>query len=112
MVDDLREHERGPTGWFDDIDEWRAVIQRVFTEPAVAAMPGWESLDETRDRVVPAVRRILTDHPDDEVVLAGHGTAWTLVRSELTGERALTSLDEPALPSPDSTWGVQVRRHT
>ncbi len=84
VVDDLREHERGPTPWFDDLDEWRSVIRRVFSEPDAPAMPGWEPLTVTRNRVVPAVRQILADHPDEEVVLAGHGTAWTTLRAALT----------------------------
>ncbi len=37
-------------------------------------------------RLVPAVRRILDVHGGDAVVLVGHGTAWTLLAAELTGE--------------------------
>ena len=85
VVDDLREHERGPTPWFDDLDEWRAVVRRVFAQPDEAALPGWEPLRRTSERAVAAVRRVLTDHPEDEVVLAGHGTAWTALKAELLG---------------------------
>jgi len=84
VVDDLREQERGPTAWFDDLDEWRGVLRRVFTQPDVPAMPGWEPLSRTSDRVVAAVRRVLTDHTGD-VVLVGHGTAWTALKAALTG---------------------------
>jgi len=31
------------------------------------------------------VRRLLDRNPETDVVLAGHGTAWTLLVSELTG---------------------------
>lgn len=34
---------------------------------------------------MPAVRRILDVHDADDVVLVGHGTAWTLLVSHLTG---------------------------
>ena len=33
-----------------------------------------------------AVEGILDQHPGHDVVLVGHGTAWTLVRSALPGE--------------------------
>ena len=61
------------------------MVRRVFTEPDVPALPGWEPLTATRERLVPAVRTILDAHPGEDVVLAGHGTAWTLLRAELTG---------------------------
>ncbi|HET6626168.1 MAG TPA: histidine phosphatase family protein [Nocardioidaceae bacterium] len=86
VVADLREHERAATPWFDDPEAWRAVVRQVFAEPDVPALPGWEPLRLTAERVVPAVRRVLSDHPDEDVVLAGHGTAWTMLVAELTGE--------------------------
>lgn len=88
VVADLREHERGPTPWFDDLDEWRSVVRRVFSSPDVAALPGWEPLDRTRARVVAAVRTILAEQLREELVLVGHGTAWTVLRAELTGRPA------------------------
>jgi broad specificity phosphatase PhoE len=42
-------------------------------------------LNACRDRVVPAVRRILDVHGGDDVVLVGHGTAWTVLVAGLTG---------------------------
>jgi len=83
VVDSLREHERHSTHWIDDFSD---AVRRAFESPDEAAVPGWEPLNITRDRVVPAVRQILTDHLDDEIVLVGHGTAWTLLKAELTGE--------------------------
>ncbi len=32
------------------------------------------------------MRRVLEVHGDEDVVLVGHGTAWTLVVADLTGE--------------------------
>jgi broad specificity phosphatase PhoE len=58
----------------------------------------------TRDRLLPAVRRILDTHPDTDVALAGHGTAWTLLVAELTG--AAPDLEAwAALRMPD-VWTV------
>lgn len=84
VVEALREHERGPTSWFDDVAEWRAVVRRAFTDPDRPALAGWEPLTATRDRLVPAARQIIAQHPGRDVVLVGHGTAWTLLVSELT----------------------------
>jgi broad specificity phosphatase PhoE len=60
-------------------------VRRAFAEPDEPAWPGWEPLAVTRDRLLPAVRRILGETPGEDVVLCGHGTAWTLLVSELTG---------------------------
>lgn len=106
VVDGLREHERGVTPWFADQQEWAELVSDVFTHADVAAYPGWEPLTVTRDRVVPAVRRILADHPTGEIVLVGHGTAWTVVKAELTGDAP--DLDAwAALRMPD-LWVVDV----
>ncbi len=108
VVRELREHERHETHWFDDAEDFRAVVRRAFDRPDEPALPGWEPLSATRGRVVPVVRRILADRPDEEVVLAGHGTAWTLLVSELTGEPP--DLDAwAALRMPD-LWVVEVPR--
>jgi broad specificity phosphatase PhoE len=83
VVPDLREHERHSTDWVDD---FASVVRRAFDHPDVPAYDGWEPLARTRARVVRAVAAILDRHPHDEVVLVGHGTAWTLLRSALSGE--------------------------
>jgi len=81
VLHDLREHER--TGeWIDDFP---AAVRRAFARPDQPAVPGWEPLSTCRDRVVPAVRRVLDVHEGEDVVLVGHGTAWTLVVAGLTG---------------------------
>lgn len=82
VVEELREHERA-AGWLEDFADR---VRAAFAEPSRPAAPGWEPLDATRDRLLPAVRRILDVHGDDDVVLVGHGTAWTLLVAELRGE--------------------------
>ncbi|CAM3606456.1 histidine phosphatase family protein [Nocardioides zeicaulis] len=82
VLPDLGEHVRSAE-WVEDLD---GAVRRAFASPDEPALPGWEPLSSCRDRVVPAVRRVLEVHGDDDVVLVGHGTAWTLVVADLTGE--------------------------
>lgn len=88
VVDDLAEHRRGSTEWIDD---FATVVGHAFDRPSVSAWPGWEPLADCRARVTAAVRNILAavENPDGHVgdlVLVGHGTAWTVLMSELTGQ--------------------------
>jgi len=85
VVDDLREHERDSTDWIDDFE---TVVRRAFAEPELPAYDGWAPLADTRRRVVSAVAGILDVHPAGDVVLVGHGTAWTLVISALEAKPA------------------------
>ena len=89
IVPDLREHERHTIDWIEDFE---AVVHRAFAEPDRAAYAGWEPLGRCRDRVVRVAAGILATHRGAEVVLVGHGTAWTLLRAALSGE------------APDLTW--------
>jgi broad specificity phosphatase PhoE len=83
VVADLREQERSTSMWVDDFE---AVVRRAFDRPDVSTYAGWEPLADTRRRVVTAVEGILDQHPDHDVVLVGHGTAWTLLRAALRGD--------------------------
>jgi broad specificity phosphatase PhoE len=83
VVGDFREHERHTSDWMGDFE---AVVSAAFADPDRSAYPGWEPLAQTRRRVVRAAREILAQHPDDDVVLVGHGTAWTLLRAAVTGQ--------------------------
>jgi broad specificity phosphatase PhoE len=75
VVPDLREHERSGE-WLDD---FTGAVRRAFARPDEPAVAGWEPLQACRDRVV------LDVNAGEDVVLVGHGTAWTLVVAELTG---------------------------
>ncbi len=85
VVLDLREHVRDSTDWLEEFEE---AVERAFAEPERPAHDGWEPLAACRERVVRAVEPILAAHSDEDVVLVGHGTAWTALVAELTGERA------------------------
>ena len=82
VLDDLREHVR-LTG--DRIDDFAGTVRRAFEHPGLPAYDGWEPLAECRDRVVTAVHRVLDVHAGEDVVLVGHGTAWTVLVAALTG---------------------------
>ena len=82
VLPDLGEQVRGGE-WVEDLT---GAVRRAFASPDEPAVPGWEPLAACRDRVVTAVRRVLEVHGDDDVVLVGHGTAWTLVVADLTGD--------------------------
>ena len=82
VVEDLREHVRDTRDWIEDFED---VVRRAFADPVTAAHEGWEPLEACRSRVTKAVGGILATHDDVDVVLVGHGTAWTLLASELTG---------------------------
>ena len=82
IIEELREHGRGVTAWTEDFQD---CVLAAFAQPDTSAVPGWEPLAALRERLVPAVRRVLDVHGDDDVVMVGHGTAWTLLVAELTG---------------------------
>ncbi len=108
VVADLGEHRRETT---DLIEDFAATVREAFAHPDAPAYDGWEPLAACRDRVVPAVRRILDVHAGEDVVLVGHGTAWTLTVAALTGsDPDLDRWADLAMPdllevSPDS-WGA------
>jgi broad specificity phosphatase PhoE len=83
VVPELGEHVRESTTWFDDFP---GVVRAAFAQPEAPAHPGWEPLRATRERLAGAVAPILAAHREEPVVLVGHGTAWTLLVSMLTGD--------------------------
>ena len=84
IVSELREAFRG-NSWFTHQPEYQAAVLRGFADPSRPAMAGWEPLRAAQRRVAQAVAAITADSATD-VVLVGHGTAWTLLVSELTGQ--------------------------
>ncbi len=119
-VDDLREADR-PVSWFDEPEAFVAAVRRSIDVPDEPAEPGWETASATRARVAAIVRELLADmEPPAQLVLVGHGTAWTLLVAELTGhapdmaawERMgmpdLATLDVPVAGGPATLvrdWG-------
>ena len=102
VLPDVREHQRSGE-WVED---FATAVRRAFDEPEAPAVDGWETLSACRDRVTRAVRRVLEVHGDEDVVLVGHGTAWTLVVADLTGRppdlERWAALEMPDLISLDA----------
>ena len=104
VVDGLREMVRDSTDWVDDFED---VVRRAFERPDEPAHEGWEALAACRARVLAAVENILRVHAGEDLVLVGHGTAWTALVAGLTGDapdldrwRALGMPDVITLPDP------------
>lgn len=117
-VEDLREHDRSGTTWVSDFAD---AVGEAFASPYSEVRHGWEPISRTRSRVVTAARKILAEHPGCDVVLVGHGTAWTLLAAELAGTEPdlerwrnlampdvitveKTTLLEPARDAPAEAW--------
>jgi broad specificity phosphatase PhoE len=83
IVEGLAEQVRDTGEWIDGFED---VVRRAFADPARSAYPGWEPLAVTRDRVVTTVRLLMAEHSGEDLVLVGHGTAWTVLAAALTGE--------------------------
>lgn len=105
-------HEALRADWFPHEDEFQAAVFAAFEIPARAARPGWEPFDRTRARIFKAAQEIL-DLSQTDVVLVGHGTAWTLLVSEITGQPpdldAWRRLEMPDLCTLDLSTGTVVR---
>lgn len=96
VCDDLAEQRRG-SGWWSDPADFAAVVHRAVEHPDVPAAAGWETSSATRGRVSHAVRALLRNPGD--LVLVGHGTAWTLLVAELCGgEPDLTAWEAMQMP--------------
>jgi broad specificity phosphatase PhoE len=103
VVDDLAEHRR-EARWFATAEEFRDVVRAAFARPDVPAVPEWEPLSDTRERVVAAVHRLRAARRGD-LVLVGHGTAWTVLVAALTG--APPDLDAWARLAMPDLWVVE-----
>jgi len=94
-VPELREAARH--AFVKDQATFADAVSRGLQRPAVAALPGWEPLERTRQRVTDAVTEIASRSSGD-VVLVGHGTAWTLLVSYLSDEPLPQDLPPMAMP--------------
>ncbi len=95
LLDGLREAERG-VGWLAD-GEFEAAVRRSFDSQDEPGAATWEPLSVTRERVAATAKSALSQAAasgESDVVLVGHGTAWTLLVAELTG-----------LPADLDSWG-------
>lgn len=119
VVDSLR--ETGRTGFFADEAAFRSTVTAYLRDGV--APDGWEPRVEATLRIVDTALGVLGAFPDDDIVLVGHGTAFTLLVGALTGAPpdvgawtklrmpdhcALRLLPEDAFEvvSPWGAWGI------
>jgi broad specificity phosphatase PhoE len=113
LDDGLREADRDPA-WLR-LDEFHALVLQSFAEPEVSVRDGWEPLEATRARVSGSARAAVERADGGDVVLVGHGTAWTMLIAGCTGQppdveawQHLQMPDHCALEWPDRIarpWG-------
>ena len=107
----LRERLPSRASWFCAPEPRAQETAQLLTDSDVGIIDELREVEGEADaellaRLLPAVRRILDVHGDDDVVLVGHGTAWALLVAELTGQepdldrwRSLGMPDVITLPS-------------
>jgi broad specificity phosphatase PhoE len=85
VVEGLREMVR-PAGPWLGAEQWRASVHASMASLDGPARPGWEPGRATLERVTAAVSNLREANAGTDLVLAGHGTAWTLLVSALTAQ--------------------------
>lgn len=73
---------RRPDAWDP---AYEASVARAFARPDAPAAPGWESIADCRFRLRRAIAPVRRTLAGEEVVLIGHGLAWTVLVADLAG---------------------------
>lgn len=85
-LDELREADR-PADWVDRAT-FEAAVATALELPDRPARAGWETCDAVRVRTLGALRGVVARQAEVDgtvdVVLVGHGTAWTVLVAALT----------------------------
>lgn len=103
---DLREQAR--PGWVDDFE---GAIERAVMYPDRPSHEGWETANEVTRRVVGEVR-VITKQLSGDVVMVGHGFAWTLLVAALTDrEPDLASWCGMKMPDHCALDGDRIASH-
>lgn len=105
VVDGFAEQVRLHGGWVPDL---AAVRRQAFARPKDSVHEGWEPLATTARRVDTATREVLTRHPEEDLVIVGHGTAFALLAAALTHRRPDPEMPE-AMGFPDVVT-IELRR--
>jgi probable phosphoglycerate mutase len=90
IVPDLREIYLGEydNGLYRKaVAEGHPIMREVAEQEEWGVIPGAESNAQLRDRVMPAVRAIAADHPDQRVVVVAHGGVIGAILAEVTSSR-------------------------
>jgi broad specificity phosphatase PhoE len=118
IVDDLHETRRT---WQPDPNAFQNTMESSFSSPFISAAPGWEPFASATQRLRRATIRIVERARSGDVVLVGHGTAWTLLASALTAttptfelwqtmtqpDHCAIDIRNQAMISPWGAWRLQ-----
>ncbi|WP_168929752.1 histidine phosphatase family protein [Nocardioides sp. GY 10127] len=74
--------QRGRTWLPEGLD---AAVADALARPSVPARPGWEPVADLRARLVATVDALRAEHPGRDLVLVGHGLAWTVLEAAVRG---------------------------
>lgn len=78
LIEDLREQRR-PDSWIDGFGD---LVELSLRFPEIPPARGWETAASVGDRLMSVLSTLPTK---GDVVLVGHGTAWTILVARLTG---------------------------
>jgi broad specificity phosphatase PhoE len=82
IVADLRENDRSATG-FLEATEFEATVDAFFAWPQTSVR-GWEPAADAQARIVRAVKRVVSQAPDNgDVAIVGHGGTGALLYCHL-----------------------------
>jgi 2,3-bisphosphoglycerate-dependent phosphoglycerate mutase len=78
-IEDLREHALGP----GLIDHWKDVLEGAWSDFDFA-LPGGETMRGTQTRGLKVLETIRAEYPRGTVIVAGHGTLFSLILHAMT----------------------------
>ncbi len=82
------------------------LIAQRRNDPLSVIPPGGESIEQVRERVLAALKAIVTAHPDGEVAIVSHGLALAIIKvhlSDLPISNVWDQIPENAQPEVVST---------
>lgn len=80
----LHEHARRTVPWFDSKAEFEAQVARFFAEPDELVF-GEETAEQSYHRFSQAVREVVAQYPQQNLVIATHGTVLSLFIGRTAG---------------------------
>ncbi|HLO04087.1 MAG TPA: histidine phosphatase family protein [Symbiobacteriaceae bacterium] len=88
-----------------------ATMARLFAEPSVCVLPGWESAVAALTRFRTCLDGLLAE-TDGDLIVASHGTVISLYLAELLGQERVDTVAWAAIGFPDlaivDPWGRRV----
>jgi broad specificity phosphatase PhoE len=85
QVEDLRELNRGPAGWFSNKAEYVALVEEILRSPA-ESIRGCEPAAQAQERIVHAIDGLLNGQLTHSVAVVSHGIVLGLYMAHLRSE--------------------------